>query len=37
VKGKGVSLLESAPGKWHGKPIPPDEEAKALEEIGAPA
>jgi transketolase len=37
VKGKGVALLESAPGKWHGKPIPPDEEAKALEEIGAPA
>jgi transketolase len=37
VKGKGVSLLEAAPGKWHGKPIPPDEEAKALEEIGAPA
>jgi transketolase len=37
VKGKGVSLLESEPGKWHGKPIPPDDEAKALEEIGAPA
>jgi transketolase len=37
VKGKGVSLLESEPGKWHGKPIPPEEEAKALEEIGAPA
>jgi transketolase len=35
VKGKGVSLLESAPEKWHGKPIPPEEEAKALEEIGA--
>ncbi len=35
TKGKGVSLLESAPGKWHGKPLPPDEEAKALEEIGA--
>lgn len=35
VKGKGVSLLEEAPGKWHGKPIPKDEEAKALEEIGA--
>ena len=34
VKGKGVSLLEAAPGKWHGKPIPPDEEAKALAEIG---
>ncbi|MDQ4059196.1 MAG: transketolase [Actinomycetota bacterium] len=37
VKGKGVSLLEAAPEKWHGKPIPPDEEAKALEEIGAQA
>jgi transketolase len=35
VKGKGVSLLESAPDKWHGKPIPKDEEANALEEIGA--
>jgi transketolase len=37
VKGKGVSLLESAPGKWHGKPIPPEEEAKALQEIGVTA
>jgi len=35
VKGKGVSLLESAPHKWHGKPIPKDEEPKALEEIAA--
>ena len=35
VKGKGVSLLEATPGKWHGKPIPADEEQKALEEIGA--
>lgn len=35
VKGKGVSLLEADPGNWHGKPIPPEEEAKALEEIGA--
>jgi transketolase len=34
TKGKGVSLLESAPDKWHGKAVPPDEEAKALEEIG---
>jgi transketolase len=34
VKGKGVSLLEEAPHKWHGKPIPPEEEAKALAEIG---
>ncbi|HVL65609.1 MAG TPA: transketolase [Actinomycetota bacterium] len=35
VKGKGVSLLEEGPHKWHGKPLPPDQEAKALEEIGA--
>jgi transketolase len=35
VKGKGVSLLEAKPGGWHGKPIPGDEEAKALAEIGA--
>ncbi len=35
VKGKGVSLLEEAPGKWHGKPIGADDEAAALEEIGA--
>jgi transketolase len=35
VKGKGVSLLEAEPHKWHGKPVPEDEEAKALEEIGA--
>lgn len=35
VKGKGVSLLEANPANWHGKPIPADEEAKALEEIGA--
>jgi transketolase len=35
VKGKGVSLLEANPGGWHGKPIPKEEEAKALEEIGA--
>lgn len=34
VKGKGVSLLESAPGKWHGKPVPKDEVEKALAEIG---
>jgi transketolase len=37
IKGKGVALLEEAPGKWHGKPIPKDEEARALEEIGAGA
>lgn len=35
IKGKGVALLEAAQGKWHGKPIPPDEEEKALAEIGA--
>jgi transketolase len=35
VKGKGVSLLEADPANWHGKPIPPEDEAKALEEIGA--
>jgi transketolase len=35
IKGKGVSLLESGQDKWHGKPIPADEEAKALQEIGA--
>ncbi|CAN5545604.1 transketolase [soil metagenome] len=34
VKGKGVSLLEATPGKWHGKPVPADEEERALEEIG---
>ena len=37
VKGKGVALLEAQQGGWHGKPIPADEEAKALEEIGAGA
>jgi transketolase len=35
IKGKGVSLLEAKQGGWHGKPIPADGEAKALEEIGA--
>lgn len=35
IKGKGVALLESGQDKWHGKPIPADEEAKALQEIGA--
>ncbi|HZK50369.1 MAG TPA: transketolase [Actinomycetota bacterium] len=35
IKGKGVSLLEEAQGKWHGKPIPKEEEARALQEIGA--
>ncbi len=35
IKGKGVSLLEAKQGGWHGKPVPADEEAKALQEIGA--
>ncbi|HVF52646.1 MAG TPA: transketolase [Actinomycetota bacterium] len=35
VKGKGVSLLEETPGKWHGKPIGASDEAAALAEIGA--
>jgi transketolase len=35
VKGKGVSLLEAKQGGWHGKPIPAEEEGKALQEIGA--
>jgi transketolase len=34
VKGKGVSLLESRPEKWHGKAIPDDEVDRALAEIG---
>ncbi len=35
IKGKGVALLEAGQDKWHGKPIPADEEARALQEIGA--
>lgn len=35
VKGKGVSLLEAEPHKWHGKAIPEDDLDKALAEIGA--
>ena len=35
VKGKGVSFLEERQGSYHGKPLPPEEEARALEEIGA--
>lgn len=35
IKGKGVPLLEAAQDKWHGKPVPPEEEAKALAAIGA--
>ena len=37
VKGKGVSYLEERQSSFHGKPLPPEEEAKALEEIGASA
>jgi transketolase len=37
IKGKGVALLEAKQGGFHGKPIPADEEARALEEIGAGA
>ena len=36
VKGKGVSVLEETPEKWHGKALSPDQEAAALAEIGAP-
>ena len=32
VKGKGVAFLEDADG-WHGKPVPPDRLAAALEEL----
>lgn len=35
VKGKGVTLLEETPSKWHGKALSSDDEAAALEEIGA--
>jgi transketolase len=33
IKGKGVALLEAKQGGWHGKPVPPEEEATALAEI----
>ncbi|HDT13061.1 MAG TPA: transketolase [Candidatus Aminicenantes bacterium] len=33
LKGKGVSFVEDKNG-WHGKPLKPDELARALEEIG---
>ena len=33
IKGKGVKLLEDAQEKWHGKPIPPDQEAEALKQV----
>jgi transketolase len=35
IKGKGVSFLEERAGSYHGKALPPEEEARALEEIGA--
>ena len=35
IKGKGVSVFEQTPGNWHGKALAPEQEAKALEEIGA--
>jgi transketolase len=35
VKGKGVKLLEATPWKWHGKPLPEEDELEALHEIGA--
>src|SRR5918996_1185623 len=34
VKGKGVAVLEATPEKWHGKPLPEDDELEALQEIG---
>jgi transketolase len=33
IKGKGVSFVEDKNG-WHGKPLKPDELARALEELG---
>jgi len=33
IKGKGVALMENKNG-WHGKPLPPDEAEKAIEELG---
>lgn len=35
TKGKGVSFLEEREASYHGKPLPPEEEEKALQEIGA--
>jgi transketolase len=37
IKGKGVQLLEEAQDKWHGKPIPPEELQRALDDVGASA
>ena len=36
MKGKGVSFLENKEG-WHGKPVPKDKEAQALQELNAQA
>ena len=36
LKGKGVSFLENKEG-WHGKPVPKDKEAQALQELNAQA
>ncbi|MBF6589130.1 MAG: transketolase [Ktedonobacterales bacterium] len=33
LKGKGFSAIENQEG-WHGKPLPPDMERKAIEELG---
>ena len=35
VKGKGVSILEETPAKWHGKALSPEQGEEALQEIGA--
>jgi transketolase len=35
IKGKGVNFLEERMASYHGKPLPPEEEAPALEQIGA--
>ncbi|MBP1633899.1 MAG: tktB [Acidobacteria bacterium] len=34
IKGKGVSFIEGK-GGWHGRPLKPEEEARALEELRA--
>jgi transketolase len=33
IKGKGFSEIENQPG-WHGKPLPPDMEERAIKELG---
>ena len=35
VKGKGVSILEETPAKWHGKALSQEQSEEALQEIGA--